>query len=251
MAIYRIASCAIALAVCAIAQTNPDDHTKIAAVSKLFLRDSAELPMDVAVTTVVTDAKGKEKRRAQSTVHFLFHGYNLKTERFSFSARSGWFSTRALHDSMIGDWAVFQAIGMLAPARDHVQLDVRTDPAGPGFAIHGANIGCHEFVMDEHWLIPRKSCPEVSLHSAVDEKGGATLDRFTMEVGPLPVPAKIGYLGDVQVNKLHIEGEIQKTYLPNDSSPFLIPRKVVTTFTTDTGSIVITNEYRAAPGRKQ
>jgi len=48
----------------------------IAAISRLLLRDSTELPMNVAVTRVIEDVGGREKRRSQTSTQLIFHGYN-------------------------------------------------------------------------------------------------------------------------------------------------------------------------------
>jgi uncharacterized protein len=45
--------------------------------------EAVELPMEVAVTTVITDPAGKEKRHSQSSIRFVLHGYSRQAERFT------------------------------------------------------------------------------------------------------------------------------------------------------------------------
>ena len=61
---------------CAVAasQTGPSTDVsldRLSKAAKVYFRDTAELPMNIAVTTVVTDAAGKLKRQSQGSVDFL------------------------------------------------------------------------------------------------------------------------------------------------------------------------------------
>ncbi|MCU1232252.1 MAG: hypothetical protein JWP63_219 [Candidatus Solibacter sp.] len=62
---------------------------RIIAVAKSYFRDSTEIPMDVAVTTVVTDKQGKPKQKAQTSVRMVFNGYSQQSGKFSLHASSG------------------------------------------------------------------------------------------------------------------------------------------------------------------
>jgi len=214
----------------------------------MFLRDSAELPMDVAVTTVITDPGGHEKRRSQSSVHFVFHGYNPQAEKYSFDSRSGWFNTGALRDSFTGDFAVSEAFSRLAPKKDSgSELEIRQDRPGQVVPIRASTRDCHEFEMSDRVLYPKRYCPSVEFNVGTDSTGDLTIERFTLEIGNLPAPAKIAYLGAVQIRRIRAEGDIQKAYMPNDRQPFFVPKRVVTSIGTDKGTIVLTNIYRPVP----
>lgn len=104
-----------ALLVAGAAAADLPDRAQITALSKTFLRDSAELPMDVRVRTMVIDAKGKTKRDAQSKVEFIFRGYNAGTEKYSFRSTAGFMSLRILHDSVAGNFAAINAFSRLTP----------------------------------------------------------------------------------------------------------------------------------------
>ena len=109
----------------------PADEIKmeqVTALAKTYFRDSAEIPMDVAVTTTVTDKAGRPKQKAQGTVHMIFSGYNQQADRFTVHANSGIFSYGALRDSMTGNMAVFVAAIFLAPGPGKGGLLARCDP---------------------------------------------------------------------------------------------------------------------------
>jgi hypothetical protein len=231
------------------------DRAKIAALSQMLLRDSAELPLDVAVTTVLTDPAGKEKRRSQSSAHLLFHGYNREADRFSFVANSGWFASGALRDSLSGDYAVFEAFSRFAPKMDGGTAFETRQQQRPGQALLVSAPGpdCHDFSMGEGVLYPHKHCSSVEFRVGSDSTGSPTVEGFSLEILNLPAPAKIPYLGAVQIRGIHAEGDIQKSHLPNDPQPFFIPRRVTTSIVTDKGTIALTNAYtlKASPVRKK
>ena len=179
----------------------------------------------------------------------MFHGYSHQAGKFSFNSHSGWFNTSALRDSLSGDYAVFEAFSLLAPKKDD-ELEIRQGRPGQGFVIRtSARRDCHEFEMQERVLFPQKYCPSVEFDADMDSTGRLTLNRFTLEVGNLPAPAKIAYLGTVQIRSIRAEGDIQKAYLPNDPQPFFIPKRVVTSIGTDKGNIILTNVYTLTTSR--
>jgi hypothetical protein len=230
---------------------------RVMVLAKKYFRDSAELPMDVAVTTVVTDAKGKQKRNLRSTVLLVFKGYNQETGRFSFQGRSGWFNTGALRDSLSGDFAAFIAATYLAPKKDEPpphHLEVR-QPANPGepYVITGHEPECPKFELIERRLFPKHTCGSVEFRLIREGSDDLMFQHFSLDNGSLPAPAKTVYFGDAQVTSFRFEVDFQKTLLPGDPVPFLLPKQTVTTIATDKGKIVITNVYtprvRAKPSK--
>src|SRR5664279_5091509 len=125
------------------------DRSQIAALSRTFLRDSAELPMDVLVKTVVTDAKGRRKRDAHSNVQFLFRGYNAGAQKYSFRSTAGLMSLRILHDSFAGNFAAVDAFSRLTTNGSN-PAEVTIEPGGPdgSFIIRSKSAAdCHGFRM--------------------------------------------------------------------------------------------------------
>ena len=74
----------IALALFSGAEVTLD---QIKALAKVYLRDSAEVPLSVDVTTVVTDPDGNVKHRGHVTASMVFRGYNLESRKFSVQAK--------------------------------------------------------------------------------------------------------------------------------------------------------------------
>jgi len=221
---------------------DPVDPAKVTALFRMFLRDSAELPMDVAVTTLVTDAAGREKRHTQGTVRLLFRGYSQQAERFTMKSQAGLMYRRLLHDSMAGDLAVFKAFMLVAPGKNGAPR-VKVAEEDGGLVARNIETECPDFEMRTGELFPRRDCSRVEFRLVREASGELAVDHFRIETVNLPAPAKLRYLGQVEVWKYAAEADVQKAYLPGDPRPFLVPKRVVTTIETNKGNIVLTEEH--------
>jgi hypothetical protein len=231
-------------------QAETPDREKVTSLFKMFLRDSAELPMDVAVTTVVTNARGRQTRRSETTVHLLFKGYSQQAERFTWTSHGGFLHLRQLHDSLAGDFNIFKAFAMVVPDKNG-ETKWNLAEAGAGLLVRLVQTDCKGFEMNGE-LYPKVGCSSVEFHLGRNAAGDLKVERFTLDSQNLPAAGRLRYLGDVQVRRYHAEGDVQDGYLPNDPRPFLVPRRVVTTIETDKGTIVVTDEHSmAAPETKR
>jgi hypothetical protein len=221
------------------------DRGQITALSKTFLRDSAELPMDVLVKTVVTDAKGKKKRDAQSNVQFVFSGYNAATEKYSFRSTAGFMSLRILHDSIAGNFAAINAFSRLTPhGSNPAEMTIEPGEPGGAFIIRSkAAADCHGFSMPAKFLYGEHYCYTTVFRVTRDAAGKLAIQDFAVDIEQFPAPGKVRYLGEVQVRKIHSAGEVQEARMGDDPRPFLIPKRVTTIIETDKGAVVVTNDY--------
>jgi len=185
------------------------DVQRVMALAKMYFRDCAELPMDVAVTTVVTDARGKLKRRSQAAARLLFRGYNQEGGRFSLSASSGWTNPRAMRESMSGDLAVFfVAMGLVPRKEGEPHFEIQ-QPARPGepFLVNVKAGECSAFKLLDRFVFPQKPCISTQFRLAGDPAGDLVFQHFSFEVVNLPAAARIADFGDVQVLGYHCEGD--------------------------------------------
>jgi hypothetical protein len=245
----HVAGFSAALLACcgAAAADGPADRDRVTAVFKSFLRDSAELPMDVAVTTVVTNAAGRQKRHTQATVHLVFHGYNQQAERFTLRSDTGFFHFRELHDSIAGDFEIFKAFSMVVPGKDgRTKSDVEFTEDNGGLTVRTGQNDCRGFDLKAGELWATQDCSAVEFRLGRDAAGELTVERFRIETKNLPARGNVRYLGPAEVRRLYAEGELQKAYLPGDPRPFLAPKHVVTTIETDKGKVVVTGEHAVA-----
>jgi hypothetical protein len=224
------------------------DTASVTALFRMFLRDSAELPMDVLVRTVVTDSKGHQKRNTQATIHLLFRGYSEKAERFTFQSRAGLWDRRVMNDSMTGDLAVFGAFSRVMPDRDG-KTRFQTIEDGSAVVVRSSADDCNQFEWRRGDLYPERGCTAVEFRLGRGSRGELRIERFRLEALHLPARGNVRYLGPAMVQKYEAEGDVQEAYLADDPRPFLAPKRVVTTIETDKGKIVVTEEHKLA-GKK-
>jgi hypothetical protein len=228
------------------------DRGQVTALSRTFLRDSSELPMDVVVQTKVTDAKGKKKRDAHSSVQFLFRGYNGQSDKYSFRSTAGLMSIRILHDSVASNFAVVNAFSRIAPHGENPPaLTIGPGPTNGTFEIRSAAAAdCHDFKMQPNFLYPEQYCYSVVFRVTADTGGKLVVQDFAVDIDKLPAAGNARYLGPSQVRKIHSDGQVQEARLPGDPQPFLIPKHVTTTIETDKGAIVLTSDYSLHTDKK-
>src|SRR2546421_9877022 len=76
---------------------------QVSAAAKIYFRDIDELPMKVTVTRTDSDLSGQLKKRSRGSVDFLFHGYNPRSQKGTFTIHYGMFKKRAMKESLAGD----------------------------------------------------------------------------------------------------------------------------------------------------
>jgi hypothetical protein len=229
----------------AVAAAQLPDRNQVTALSRTFLRDSTELPMDVAVQTKVTDAKGRKKRDAHSNVQVLFNGYNRQSEGYSFRSKSGFTGFKILHDSLGSNFVVIDAFRRLAPHGTN-PADVTIEPGTKdgSFVIRSdAPVDCQGFKMQPHFLYPEHCCYSVIFHVTADPGGKLVVQDFAVDIDKLPAAGNVRYLGLTEVRKIHSDGQVQEASFGGDPHPFLIPKHITTTIETSKGTVVLTSDY--------
>jgi hypothetical protein len=214
---------------------------QVTALAKTYFRDSAEVPMSVAVNTVVTDKAGKVTYRGQSTVSMVFHGYNQSSGHWSFRGNSGWFNTGALRDSVSGEIGAFMAASLLTPQKDDKREREIREPA----QVVIRNSQCAAFVPMKRWLFPQNFCGTLEASLSPEAGSDWMFQHIQLESAGLPAPARISYLGDVKLQSFRVDVDFQKAMLPGDPKPYLWPQQTVATARTDKGTVTITNRYSA------
>jgi hypothetical protein len=233
------------LLVCAAAGQTDADLDRVRAAEKVYFRDIHEFPMDVSVTTVVTDPKGISKQVAQGWVGFIFRGYNPATETSTFYTESSVFKIKLRGQSMTGHNVVLHsgAVFRSKPAEgDRVEVQKLPDPGNPWLVTSEAK-SCPPFDVWPNSLLPKYFCGVNKFWLAPGEGNDLIFQHYRLESKSLPAEVKLPYLGVVQLTAFTADEEFQQARLPGDAKPFLIPLQVVSTFVTNKGHIGITNLY--------
>jgi hypothetical protein len=220
------------------------DLDQIKALANTYFRDSAEIPMSVDVTTVVTDGAGRVKHQAQSTVGMVFNGYDQGSGKFSLRANSGMLNAGAMRDSLSGDMAAFFAGGLISKKDSAHTISIQ-QPSEPGKPILVVVMDgeCPEMELLPRWTFPRSPCGTAQFSLNVDSRGSLMFQHFNFDSSGSPGRAKVAYLGDVQALAFHASVEFQEVVLPGDPKPYLWPLEAVTSITTNKGRVTIHNRY--------
>jgi hypothetical protein len=220
------------------------DLEQIRSLANTYFRDSTEIPMSVAVTTVVTDAAGKVKHQTQATVGMVFIGYNQGSGKFSLRANSGMFSAGAMRDSLSGNLAAFFAGGLISKKTSSQTIAIQ-QPAEPGkpVVVVVKDGECPQLALMPRWMFPQHPCGLAQFSVIAGSHGGLIFQHFSFDSAGSPAAAKVEGLGDVQLLAFHAGVEFQEVKLPGDSSPYLWPLEAVTSVTTNKGKVTITDRY--------
>src|SRR5207248_1959916 len=158
-------------------------------------------------------------RDARSNVHFVFRGYNAATEKYSFRSSAGFMSLRILQDSIAGNLAAINAFSRLTPHRSE-PADVTIEPGGQGgsFIVRSkADAACSGFHMTSRLPYGEHYCYSAVFRVTRDTAGKLAIQDFSVDIEQLPGPGMVRYLGEVQVRKIHSDGEVQEARMGDDA----------------------------------
>ena len=219
---------------------------QVTAAAKIYFRDIDELPMTVAVTKAILDQSGKLKKQSRGSVEFLFHGYNPVARKGTASTNYGFFKKGVMKESVPGSAVVLVTGVFLKKELARDPPPQREQPAGPGqpLKLRFSFTTCSPFEFNEGFLVPRNFCGSSEYQLVrVEGKDDLLLQHYSFDSTALPAEADIEYFGKVKILGYHVDEDFQQAFLPNDPKPFLMPRQIVTTISTDKGKIILTNEY--------
>jgi hypothetical protein len=225
--------------------------TELAKAAKAYLRDSAEFPMNMRITTVVIDAQGRAIKRDKGTGHYDFHGYNARAGNANASMR---ISTKGIFHSPKGllpaAWNSFIAsmlpANVLSPdASEHYSLE--TVVTSDGAELVAAKISpvpaCTEFKWAPDDTAPETLCGSGQFHLQKDQ---LLLKHFSFDAGGLPITTKVKPFGQCGLMHYHVEAEFQQVTLSGDPKPFLVPKQVDITVETDKGKLLMSTQFEPA-----
>ena len=195
--------------------------------------------MKVWVTTVVTDQAGKVKERHQSAVTMIFHGYNLQTGSFSLRSNSGWFNTGALQDS---PWRRPDGIhlGGLPDAVQGGRSQAR-NLAGQTRS-HRARHELSCTGVESEMAVSQSDLRDRPIHSGPRSRR-LGVSAFRIREFRFARDCQDQVSGECAPHGLPRHSGLPGEFPPGRPQAFLWPKTVVTTLTTDKGSISVTNQY--------
>ena len=236
-----------AVAVSGTAPADGDEITfaQVAKATKIYFRDSAEFPMRMNVEMTISDQSGRVRKHKTGKVHYDFHGYNSR----SGSANAHFRGPRTVMKAALGIIAPSFVLTSILFGDAEKNYSFTLAPSPDSVMARFVSIQpCEPAKWSDVGYMPEGLCGSLSLHL---DKDDMALRRFSFDESGLPVPAKVDSLGSVVIQTYHAEAEFQKAFLPDDPKPFLIPKLVTVTITTDKGKLVISSAYAPDPARRK
>lgn len=230
---------------------------QLADATKIYFRDSTEIPLQQEVTLKALDSSGRTRKSAKASVEWLFQGYSRrrKENRDSLNVTFwqilwGFGVVKAAANSdtvwLLGLITMFsdQSAKSDAGARYSFRVKERMAP-GPLTAQLTPIAPCPQFKMERRpaYYLFDGICGTTEFQLKED----LSLESFTYEAGGLPAQVKIEPFGRTTLRRYYVEAEFHKVMLPGDSQPLVIPKSVTTTLETAKGNIVITSVYNPKP----
>jgi len=218
----------------------------VARAGKIYFRDSAEFPMHIRVELTATDIAGKVRKHKTGKFIYDFHGYNQRSRNSTITLHGPRGMMKAALSAAVSSMA---PISFLSPeAEKEYAFTVIDQGSDVVYARLSRIAQCapSTWMRDFHALETVCGSFEVRL-----QKDDFALKSYIFDAGNLPVAASIDVLGPATVSGYHAEAEFQKVLLPDDSKPFLVPKLVTVTITTDKGKLVISSAYAPDPPRRK
>jgi hypothetical protein len=231
----------VAIVPCVSAACSADEVTlgQVAKASKVYFRDSAELPLRMNVEMTITDQSGRIRKHKTGKVNYDFHGYNSRSEHMNLNLK--------------GSKAVFKAAVSISMS-SLVSVTLLGQEAEKYYTFRTSESGSPDLVLANMTPVPACDPFEWSADSYTSNplcgsfeiqlrKTDFELKHVTFNASGLPVSAVIDVLGPVTILRFHSEADFQKVLIAGDPKPFLVPKLVTVIVDTDKGKIVMSSEY--------
>jgi hypothetical protein len=193
---------------------------QVTAAARVTLRDSAELPMDMTVSVVATDASGHIRKKQNGSYRYNFHGYSYKTGHSNSTVTGPRQTLDAAIDS-VGFTAIPSFINAEGAEKNVSFEIVEADASSPLFTAKVAPLfACDSFQWDTDRQFPKGSCGFTDFQFYKDD---LSLHAFVFESKGLPVDTKVDPFGSARLVRYRMEVRFQKVTLPDDPHPFLLP----------------------------
>ncbi len=227
--------------------SNPAFASLVAA-SKVYFRDTAELPMIQLSTMTVTDKSGKSRKPYTLTAEYLFHGYSKNTQtanatsRFNISMWAAFRGAKMAKSSMNGSFfTMMPGTQMYSENNEYTFEDDAGAQNDPRIKlIPSKPCPVFAFIEMQETYLPQKPCGEMQFDLDTDSK----LKKFTFESAGLPAQLTMAPFGNCSLLKYHTEITFQSVTLQDEKEPFLVPDQVTTTLTTSKGTIVLASKFQ-------
>ncbi|HEY1526506.1 MAG TPA: hypothetical protein VGH51_09740 [Candidatus Angelobacter sp.] len=232
----------VATAPCISAASGADELTlaQVAKASKVYFRDSAELPRRMNVEMTFTDQSGRIRKHKTGKVDYDFHGYNSRSEHAQWNLHG---SRSVMKAASATATATIVLTPVLSPETEkHATFTVTENAAANliSATIKWIEV-CPPFKWTNTYYISTSICGSYEVQLQKDD---FTLQHLAFDASSLPSSTDMDVFGAATILRYHVDADFQKVLLPGDPKPFLVPKLVTVTVDTDKGKIVMNSEYK-------
>ena len=239
---------------------------RVTRASRESLRDTAELPMRITTEFSAADLHGRVLKHRTGEFDYDFHGYNPRSNNGLLNLLGPKPSIKeattvaaiTMLPSVLVAPGIEQKLRMklldspqpdvfvaeFAPEKDSFAMsyEVRVNKEKPVPAeTSGPNVACQSI----GWMRKAYLFSHICLGRAQVqlEKDDLSVKSFAWDTVGLPLHNKIDYLGEANITGYRVDIDFQKATLPGDPKPFVVPRHVTVTVSTDKGRLLMAGEF--------
>jgi len=218
---------------------------KLVKATKITLRDSAELPLEMKVSLTTSDPAGRIRKEKTGSYKLDFHGFNVQSSRGKVTFRGGWSTRNAAFNSAL--FFLVPAIVVAHTDGDRYRFDItEASETNPYVGLKATAISACQFEWADRQF-PQHFCGPMNLEFNKDD---LSLIHYLFEGAGLPIETNVDPFGKSTLLGYRMEVDFQTTLLPGDPKPFLIPKRSVTTIETNKGKVVINTAYALREKKK-
>ncbi len=217
--------------------------------TRVTLRDSAELPMEMKVSLVASDATGSIRKLKNGSFQFDFHGFNPRSGNSSWKLHGNRSTTDAAMNSSL--FVIGPIIVVDHGLAEHYTFDVTEAKGANSYVGLKARPNAAE-VQPFDWStqdqLPNKLGGVMNFEF---EKEDLSLHGYILEATGLPINTKVEPFGKCTLLSYRMNVEFQTELLEGDPKPFLIPKRSITTIETNKGKVVIDTYFALRQDKKK
>lgn len=212
---------------------------QVAKASKIYFRDSAELPLRMNVEMTITDQFGHIRKHKTGKVDYDFHGYNSRSGDAHWNLKG----SRAVLKAALGiSNSSLSSATLLSPEAEKLYA-FKTSESGNSDMIL-ANMSplfvCNPFEWSAEMYTAKSLCGSFEIQL---QRNNFELKHVTFNASGLPASAVVDVFGPVTISRFRSEADFQKVLLAGDPKPFLVPKLITVTVDTDKGKIMMSSGY--------
>jgi hypothetical protein len=221
------------------ASANQPTLAQVAKASRTYFRDSAELPLVMAIELTAKDPSGRIRKHKTGKVKYDFHGYNPRSENMNANLRG---SGSVIKAAFVAAISSTLPMALLTPKADQL-FNLSFQESSPPEIVSMQFVptgSCEPMKWSADAYGPESLCGSYVVQLTRD---GLVLRHFSFAAAGLPITGNVEILGMTTISGYHVDAEFQDVMLPDDPKPFRVPKWIAVTVETAKGTLHMKADY--------